>query len=202
MPKTLRNGLVIYSCVDWGARAPLHAFEATKSVDIVLHHMDWPNRAPIADHNEAVEAAFEVARRCQADHMDGNGWSDTGQHFTVTIDGIVLEGRHGSLDALLAGHCVHGAHAADAATGADDNVSFGTEHEGTYTTAAMPAAQWNASVKLQAAIAFYCSIDTAKIIGHRDTGCATSCPGDWFEAQIPRFRADAHNAKLQLMGGK
>jgi len=199
--KKLPGGLVVYECADWGAVAPAYSpFESTTPTDIVLHHMDWPNRAPIADHAQAVQKAFEVARSCQQDHMVSNGWSDTGQHFTVTIDGIVLEGRHGSLAALLAGHCIRGAHAADDSVSppVDDNNSFGTEHEGTYTTAHMPEAQWNASVKLQAAIAHLCKLDTATIKGHRDTGCSTACPGDWFESQIPRFREAAHAAKEAL----
>ncbi len=38
MPKTLRNGLVVYSCADWGARTPHNApFTATTPTDIVLH---------------------------------------------------------------------------------------------------------------------------------------------------------------------
>ncbi|MDB5042157.1 MAG: N-acetylmuramoyl-L-alanine amidase [Candidatus Eremiobacteraeota bacterium] len=199
MPKTLPGGLVVYTTADWGARPAAHAFAATTPRDIVLHHMDWPNREPIADHAKSLAAAFDVARRCQADHIDANHWSDTGQHFTVTIDGIVLEGRHGSLDALIAGHCIRGAHAADESTGADDNDSFGTEHEGTYTSAPVPAAQWNASVKLQAAIAFLCRLDTASIKGHRDTGCSTACPGNAFEASLVRFRSDVHQAKVALM---
>lgn len=196
--KTLPGGLVVYSCADWGARPPKHSFASTTPKDMVVHHMDWPNRAPIADHSAAVVAAFSVAQRCQNDHMDNNDWSDTGQHFTVTIDGIVLEGRHGSLDALLAGHCIRGAHAADADTGADDNDSWGVEHEGTYTSAHMPKAQWDASVKLFAAMAHFCKLDSATIKGHRDTGCSTACPGDWLESQLPEFRKEVHNQKLRI----
>lgn len=196
--KVIAGGLVIYECADWGARPPTHAFAATTPSDSVVHHMDWANRALIADHNEAVQWAFHVARQCQADHMDGNGWSDTGQHFTITRDGIVLEGRHGSLAALLAGHCIRGAHAADADTGADDNDSWGVEHEGTYTTEHMPQAQWNASVRLFGAIGQLCNLDTATIKGHRDTGCQTACPGDWLESVLPEFRQSAHVYKLKL----
>ncbi len=201
MSKILPGGLLVYETSDWGARPPAHAFDATTPTDIVLHHMDWPNRDLIADHDAAVKAAFDVARRCQADHMVGNGWSDTGQHFTVTRDGIVLEGRHGSLAALLAGHCIRAAHAADSDVSppVDDNDSWGTEHEGTYSTAEMPAVQWNASIKLQAAIAHLCNLDTATIKGHRDTGCSTACPGDWFHSQLERFRAETHAAKVALV---
>jgi hypothetical protein len=193
---TLPGGLIVYECSDWGARDALHVFPATTPSNMVLHHMDYPNRAPIADHNAAVHAAFQLARTCQNDHMDHNGWSDTGQHFTVSIDGIVCEGRHGSLAALLAGHCIRGAHAADA--GIDDNDSWGTEHEGTFQTAHMNATQWGASITLHAAISFLCKLDSATIEGHRDTGIATTCPGDWFENQIPEFRQQVHHSVLAL----
>lgn len=196
----LRSGIYVYSTSDWGARPPEYSpFPETTPTDMVVHHMDWPNRPLIADPHLALEEAFSVARRCQADHMDANGWADTGQHFTVTRDGIVLEGRHGSLAALLAGHCIHGAHAADADTGADDNNSWGVEHEGTYTTETMPQAQWDASVKLFAALAYSCNLDTATIKGHRDTGCSTACPGDWLEGQLDRFRVQAHQVKVGLL---
>jgi hypothetical protein len=194
--KTLPGGISVYECGDWGARPPLHAFSATTPTNMVLHHMDYPNRAPISDHNVAVRAAFQLARRCQDDHMDNRGWSDTGQHFTVSIDGVICEGRHGSLDALLAGRCIRGAHAAE--PGVDDNDSWGTEHEGTYTTAHTPLPQWDASVRLHAAVAFLCKLGSALIIGHRDTGCHTDCPGDWFEAQIPTFRSNVRDQLVKL----
>jgi hypothetical protein len=204
--KTLVTGIVVYETADWGARAPKATFESTTPTDMVVHHMDWPNRPLIpdyspADHSAVVSFAFDVARRCQVDHMDSNDWSDTGQHFTVTRDGIVLEGRHGSLAALLAGHCIRGAHAADSAVSppVNDNNSWGVEHEGTYTDVAMPDVQWDASSRLYAAIAHYCSLDTATIKGHRDTGCATECPGSWLESQLPRFRQFVHDTKAALL---
>jgi hypothetical protein len=136
MPQSLPSGLVVYTCAEWGARPPRHASNNTIPSDMVVQHMDTENRLPLADHSAAVRKAFEIARRCQNDHMDHNGWADSGQHFTVTIDGVCLEGRHGSLTTLLAGHCIRGAHAAD--VGVDDNDSWGTEHEGTYDTTSMP----------------------------------------------------------------
>lgn len=207
MPKTLPGGLVVYTTADWGARPAAHGFAATTPSAIVLHHMDTQNRAPIADHNAAVQRAFALARQIQALHMGSNGWSDSGQHFSISIDGIVMEGRHGSLDALLAGHCIRGAHAADDTLSppVDFNDSWGTEHEGNYTTTTPPAALWNASVKLQGAIAYLCKLDTATIIGHRDTGIPDECNGERFHAMLPRFRSEAHQVKValvQLHGGK
>lgn len=199
--KTLITGIVVYETSDWGARPPTEAFESKVPTDMVVHHMDWPNRALIPDHAAAVQKAFEVAQQCQIGHMSPpNNWADTGQHFTVTREGIILEGRHGSLDALLAGHCVRGAHAADDSVSppVNDNNSWGVEHEGTYTTQGVPLIQWVASVKLFAAIAYYSKLDTATIKGHRDTGCSTACPGDWFESHLSGFRAQVHALKVGL----
>ena len=192
----------IYTTKEWGARSPVHAFDLTKPLVSVVHHMDWPNRELITDPDAALQKAFAVARQCQADHMDVNGWADTGQNFSITREGIILEGRHGSLDALMSGQSVRAAHAADPSTGADANDSPGTEHEGTYSTEAMPLVQWEAAVWLQAFITFHDKLDTGTIEGHRDTGCQTACPGDWFHSQLPRLRAAAHTLKLQMMAGK
>lgn len=196
---TLPGGVVVYTTSDWNARPPTHGFAATTPTNMILHHMVYPNRAPIASYDDAVQFAFSIAARCQNDHMDTNGWADTGQHFTVSIDGIVLEGRHGSLDALLNRHCIRGAHAADG--GIDFNDSWGTEHEGTYDTVHMPAAQWDASTRLHAAIAFLCGLDSASAIGHRDTGIATACCGNWLESQLPQFRAAVHDLVVNLRNG-
>lgn len=185
----------IYTTDQWGAR-PAGPFAQTVPNDSVVHHMDWPNR-PLEITGDRERKAFEVARKCQADHMDGNGWADTGQNFTITREGVILEGRHGSLKAILAGLSVRAAHAADPDTGADDNHSPGTEHEGTYSTDPMPLLQWDAAVWLQALICFKLHKDTSLIRGHRDTGCATACPGDWFEAQLPKMRQEAHALKLK-----
>lgn len=186
----------IYSCDEWGARPPLHAFAATTPTSVVWHHMATPNRPLISDPQAALQKAYEIARQCQADHMDGNGWADTGQHFTITRDGIILEGRHGSLAAARAGHCIRGAHAADAATGADANSDFGIEAEGTYTSEPVPQALWNALIHLTAWLCQQTRLDSATLRGHRDTGCRTACPGDWLERQLPRARHEVHNLKL------
>jgi hypothetical protein len=200
--RTLPTGIVVYETADWGARPAAHgAFPATTPRDLVVHNTASANRAAIADHQAAVQAAFRLARAIQADHMDTNGWSDTGNNFLVTVEGIVLEGRHGSLDAAFAGHCIRSAHSFDdtVAPTADDNDSFGTEHEGTFTTVAVPQACWDASVKLHAFLAFKCDLDSAGIIGHRDTGCNTACPGNAFETALPAFRQQVHAAKVRLM---
>ena len=186
----------IYSCQEWGARPARSSFAVVEPKDIVVHHMAWPNRLLITDTVAAVAEGFKVARKCQADHMDGNGWSDTGQDFTNTRDGVILEGRHGALGAARIGKNVQSAHAADPDTGADDNMSYGIENEGTYSTEPMPTQQWASLVALLAFLSDRSGRDSSLIIGHRDTGCATACPGNWLESQLPRLRAAVHAFKL------
>jgi hypothetical protein len=200
MPITLPGGLAVYRTTEWGALPPREAFADTRPAAMVLHHMTWPNRAPLADPSAAVDAAFRLARECQVYHMEERGFADSGQHFTVSIEGVVCEGRTGALDALLAHHCIRGAHAYDANTGANANVSWGTEHEGLYTEADLPDTQWNASVHLHAVMALLCDLDPETIVGHRDTGCTTQCPGERFHARIPEFRAAVRRKIEQLRG--
>ncbi len=188
----------IYTCEEWGAAPADHPFPRTRPKAIVVHHMDYPNRSLEPDPDKARLLAFRLARACQRDHMQVNGWADTGQHFTVSRDGIILEGRHGSLEAAKSGQAVHGAHAADA--GIDFNSDWGIENEGTYDFTRMPSKQWQALVQLVGWLARVCSIDTAHVIGHRDTGIATDCPGQWLEGQLPLLRQQARQAKLSLAG--
>ena len=56
MPQTLPGGLVAYTCADWGARPPKHVLNDTTPADMVVHHMDYPNRMPLADHSAAVRS--------------------------------------------------------------------------------------------------------------------------------------------------
>ena len=183
----------IYSCKEWGAAAPRHSSALTTPPHVIVHHMATVNRAPLVNALVALEKAKDIAQRCQAGHF-ANGWADTGQHFTVTIDGVILEGRHGSLDAAKLGRCVRGAHAADSDTGADDNDSFGIECEGTYSTAEMPKAQWVALVALCAWLVDRARLTSSDVIGHRDTGCRTECPGNALYTRLPALRKAVHDA--------
>jgi hypothetical protein len=188
----------IYTCAEWGAKAPAHPFEQTNPTAIVIHHMDTPNRALESDPDQAIHRAFTLARACQQDHMQVNGWADTGQSYTISRDGVICEGRHGTLAATLKGHSVHAAHAADG--NIDFNFDFGIENEGTYDFLSMPGKQWRSLVQLTGWLAWICQIDTAKIIGHRDTGISTDCPGKWLESRLPALRQQARQYKLSLKG--
>ena len=176
----------IYSTKEWGARPVSEQFETTKIEKSVFHHMDWPNRPLIADHQKAVEHAFTVFRNCQADHMDNNGWSDTGQNYTITREGIVGEGRHGSIAATNAGVNVVGAQCEGF-----NSRSAGTEHEGTYDDVDLPEAQWKAAVVLQAWILDRNGLSSTDLDGHRDH-CSTDCPGKLFYSKKALFQEEVH----------
>src|SRR5262245_11518055 len=117
----------IIDCDSWGARPPASPIQisAVATNKIILHHMAFPN---VTDFSR--EHAIQLARDCQNLHMDVNLFADTGQHFTVSRGGFVLEGRHRSIETLEIGdRQVVSAHCPG------ENVrAIGIENEGTYIT--------------------------------------------------------------------
>ncbi|WP_033293438.1 N-acetylmuramoyl-L-alanine amidase [Amycolatopsis jejuensis] len=171
----------IYSCAEWGARPPADPLTTLghPADRVLIHHIDCPNST-----DYSLEHAFQVARNDQADHIDNNGWSDTGQHFTVSRGGYRLEGRHGSLDALRSGRkIVRAAHC----PGQNDN-AIGIENEGTYMQVVPPKAQWESLVVFVAYVCRQYGIPVAEIKGHRDF-YNTDCPGDQLYAKLPELRS-------------
>ncbi|SCG47923.1 Peptidoglycan-binding (PGRP) domain of peptidoglycan hydrolases-containing protein [Micromonospora echinaurantiaca] len=170
----------IYSCDEWGARPPADplSVSAIPTNKIIVHHMAFPN---VTDYSEAQ--AIKLARDCQDLHMDGNGWSDTGQHFTISRGGYVLEGRRGSLERLQAGdrqmisaHCP-----------GENGRAIGIENEGTYVTETPPEALLDSLVKLCTTICRQYGLSAHDIFGHWDFR-TTLCPGAAFYRQFPMLR--------------
>jgi len=121
--------------------------------------------------------------------MDVNGWADTGQHFTISRGGYIMEGRHNSLSRLNAGSgMVVGAHC----PGQNDQ-AIGIENEGTYTSVAPTTALYNKLVALCAYICDQYDISPTRIYGHRDF-VSTACPGNVLYSMLPQLRADVANA--------
>lgn len=171
----------IISCADWDARpvpdSNLTILQGTTR-KIVVHHMDFPN---VTDYSKAH--AEQLARDCQNLHMDVNGWADTGQHFTVSRGGYVLEGRHESLPSLELGtQQVQGAHCVG-----ENTQSIGIETEGTYVTETPPSMQWNSVVQLCVTICRQYDIHAYNIFGHGDWN-STDCPGIAYYREFPRLR--------------
>jgi hypothetical protein len=171
----------IYSCAEWGARPPADDLVTLDhpADRILIHHIASANST-----DYSLEHAFQVARDDQHDHMDNNGWSDTGQHFTVSRGGYRLEGRHGSLDALRGGSSmIQGAHCPGQNTNA-----IGIENEGLYTSVEPPRTQFDSLVVFCAYICRQYGIPVEEIKGHRDF-YNTECPGDRLYAKLPALRA-------------
>jgi hypothetical protein len=172
----------IYSCAEWNARPPADPLVTlnNKANRILVHHIASANST-----DYSLAHAFQICRDNQDDHIDNNGWSDTGQHFTVSRGGYQLEGRHGSLSTLRGGtQMIRGAHC----PGQNDN-SIGIENEGTYTSVEPPAAQYKGLVALCAYVCKQYGIPVAEIKGHRDY-YNTECPGDKLYAKLPQLRKD------------
>jgi hypothetical protein len=171
----------IIDCDTWGARPPSSPIQITGNTTnkIILHHMAFPN---VTDYSR--DHAIQLAKDCQNLHMDTNGWADTGQHFTVSRGGYVLEGRHRSLETLVTGeHQVIAAHC----PGENGN-AIGIENEGTYITETPPEALLDSLVELCAAVCRQFGLHAWDIFGHWDF-YTTDCPGIAFYALFPQVRS-------------
>lgn len=189
----MSNRPVIIQTSAWQALPARGTIQRATPAGVVVHHMAWPNRPLAPNTAAAVQLAHVIARCCQRNHF-ANAWADTGQHFTITRDGVILEGRHGSLEAVLAGRSVLGAHCADQDRGVFRNADIGIECEGTYSSEEMPAPQWQSLVALLAWVCERCQLDSASITDHRSTGCNTACPGDRLHARLGELRKAVHDA--------
>jgi hypothetical protein len=169
--------LVIHPREAWGARKPLvPSFEPSAAEGIVIHNTQDPNRDP-ADGDEELQIAFGLSRRIQRSHMEDRGWSDIGQHFTISRGGVVMEARHGTLAAARAGQVVRGAHAGAALY---NRTWFGIEIEGDFRKALkITSAQRAALVELCAWLCKQGAFSATQIKGHKDVkpGNGTDCPG-------------------------
>jgi hypothetical protein len=184
----------IIACDAWGARAPSRAVPVwdQRPVRIIVHHTATAN---VEDYSRG--AAESIARGIQDFHMDRRGWIDTGQNFTISRGGYVLEGRHRSLEVLREGHQhVEGAHC----TG--QNVeAVGIENEGTYSTLTPPDRMWQRLLAMCAYICRQYGIVPTEIGGHRDFK-DTICPGDAFYAMLPRLRTEVADALGQPLSDR
>ncbi|EFH85564.1 Peptidoglycan-binding domain 1 protein [Ktedonobacter racemifer DSM 44963] len=163
----------------WGARAATDTITVfnRKPTAILIHHTASPNTT-----DYSLNQAYQLARSIQTSHLN-NGWIDTGQHFTVTRGGYVLEGRHRSLATLQGGTSfVQGTHCP-----VMNDSAIGIEDEGTYTSVLPPDALWNSLVDLCTYICQQYGLNANNIFGHRDF-YDTECPGTQFYGRLPALR--------------
>ncbi|MCP3804468.1 N-acetylmuramoyl-L-alanine amidase [Allokutzneria sp. A3M-2-11 16] len=170
----------IHGTAAWRARPARAAISvlARRTSKIIVHHTATPNST-----DYSLAHAFALSRSIQNHHMDANGWIDTGQHFTNSRGGHITEGRHRSLEALNSGN----KHVLSAHTSGQNEVAFGIENEGLYTSVGPTAAQWNSLVQLCKHMCQKHGIATSQIFGHRDFN-NTACPGNTLYARLPELR--------------
>jgi hypothetical protein len=180
----------VITTTQWGARSAIEdSFDLTRPMYVVIHHTGDPNQ-PKDRSKGTLQGAKQLARDTQSFHMDGNHWSDSGHNFLNTTGGVILEGRHGTLNAIRKGFCVRSAHAGQQGDRlARGNESPGIENEGTFMTVAMGQKQWDSLVELCASLCSSCAVSPENIRGHRDFS-NTDCPGDWLYAQLPQLRQE------------
>ena len=140
------------------------------------HHTYSPNYSLFNGNNH-----FDLQRGMKNHHVNSNGWSDIGQHFSIFPDGTVLTGR--SMEMSPA--CIFGRN--------QHSICF--EHVGNFDTGgdAMTAAQRDAIIRATAAVCkkFSVPVNTDKVIYHHwyrlsdgvrnnGSGGNKSCPGTNF----------------------
>lgn len=176
----------ITDCGGWGARPNSQIVELwnQRPVKIIVHHTASAN---VESFDQ--DAGYRVARSIQNFHMDRRGWLDTGQHFTISRGGFVMEGRHRSLEVLRLGkQAVEGAHCVG-----QNVIGVGIENEGLYMDVDPPPALWNRLREMCAYICQQYGIAPTELYGHRDYN-NTLCPGNRLYGMLPRLRTEVANA--------
>ena len=199
-PRILEVFERVFTTREWGAtvRGP---HRRTSPRYIVIHHTADRN-PPNDPSRRTIDGGKRLARTIQQAHINNFGFSDSGHNFLNTTGGVLLEGRHGTLNAILQGRCVQSAHAGRF----DINASPGIENEGCFgsgrgtgcpgeenaRTLQMAQEQWDSLVELCAGICKACDIDPDNIRGHRDF-FATECPGQLLYDQLGRLRSEVRD---------
>lgn len=170
----------IISCAGWGAQSARGSISLVGPPQkIIVHHTASSNST-----GTSLSAAHSIARNIQQWHF-ARGWSDTGQHFTISRGGYILEGRHRTLEGLATGRSFpHGAHVSG-----QNSTSLGIETEGTFTSVHPTSAQWSALVSLCAYLCQTYRLPASAIFGHRNYN-STACPGDVLYARLGQLRND------------
>lgn len=177
----------VVSCSEWGAKPPKAAISYVDAPNkSIFHHT--AGHVPNLSAGETYEEACAYARAIQHFHMAPGGLGapkgglDSGHNFLVTRGGYILEGRHGSLQAVRSGKMVASAHC----PGQNDQPGVEHEHNG---SEAMTPIQRSASVWLHAWIARCCQIEPASLCQPHRRYYSTSCPGS-LAGGLPALRKE------------
>jgi hypothetical protein len=165
---------------DWNAGSPKCKAEVLRHGPdhIVVHHTATPNSPDVS-----LAHAYQLSRQIQRFHMKNRGWNDIGEQLTISRGGYVMEGRNGSLKAIMAGRNVIGAQ-----TRGHNQHTLGIENEGNYTRSQVPDRLWSALTDVCEWLCRRYELDPFRaIVGHRDFN-PTDCPGDVLYARLPELR--------------
>ena len=174
----------------WGARAyrtPNGATPYSRARrGVKLHYLGT------AYSDRAHDKCDDYVRQLQAQHMDGNGWSDIGYSFVVCTHGYVFEGRglkrrnsaNGSTSLNEQDYAVCLLVGSSGLTKPTDAQLHGARDAIEYCRKEGPAGTW--------------------LGGHRD-GYATACPGDtvyaWVKKGAPRPSSGGTTEPTPAAGG-
>jgi hypothetical protein len=192
----------IFTTEEWGAQPPHGGpFPARLALGIVVHNTENENRDPEDDPAQEKKEAFAIARQIQKDHF-ARQFADTGQHFTISRGGLIMEGRHGSLAGAKEGKVVQGAHAKspEAAHDRANRRFFGVELEGDnrHEDLVTPE-QFESLVELCSWLSFWGHFDSQNIIPHKNVFSGhTDCPG-LFAERVSDLIARVHLRKLEIL---
>lgn len=94
-----KNGFVRMSVSEF--KTWIRQQSTSRTITHVQEHHTWlPSYAQFKGNNH-----FEMQLGMKNSHVQGNGWSDIGQHFSIFPDGMVVTGRPlNSSPACIAGH--------------------------------------------------------------------------------------------------
>jgi hypothetical protein len=170
----------IITCPEWGARMPRQEITScAKSKRIIVHHTASHHAEIDTPGSESRDEAMAYARAIQNYHMDVNGWIDSGHNFLVCRNGLILQGRWGTVTQIEFGRMVVSAHCPT------QNQQVGIEHEHKGLEA-MTDAQRAASARLVAWISDQYGRSTPLPLYPHKKYYATACPANLVD-DIPKI---------------
>lgn len=151
----------------------------TTVTHLIVHHTATSNTS--SDWGAVVRSIWNF-------HVNSNGWDDIGYNWLIDPTGVLYQGR---------GNDVQGAHFCGQNGGTMGVAMIGNFVEEDATEAAKNTLEkllaWKTcdinADPLGSAFHASSSMNLLNISGHRD-GCQTTCPGDFFYANIPDIRQE------------
>jgi len=101
-------------------------------------------------------------------HVNNNGWDDIGYNFLIEKENYSIVLQVGRPLSNPGAHCREAGHNHD---------SVGVCVVGNYSADQIPADYWHKLVNVVAGLALMFDVPTKNILGHKETGANTDCPG-------------------------